>query len=79
MYLTENKLFINKLGRGFFWIDAGTHENLNLASNFVQTVENRLGMKVACLEEISLKNKWISLDMLRKNIKKLPKIVIQII
>ena len=73
MYLTENKLFINKLGRGFFWIDAGTHENLNLASNFVQTVENRLGMKVACLEEISLKNKWISLDMLRKNIKKLPK------
>jgi len=73
MYLKKNKLSINKLGRGFFWIDAGTHENLNLASNFIQTIENRLGMKVACLEEISLKNKWISLNMLRKNIKKLPK------
>jgi glucose-1-phosphate thymidylyltransferase len=59
-YLDQNRLKLEQLGRGFAWLDTGTHESLIEASNFVHTVENRQGFKIACLEEIALLNGWIS-------------------
>jgi glucose-1-phosphate thymidylyltransferase len=60
IYLEENLLFVEVLGRGFTWLDAGTHESLIEASTFVQTIENRQRSKVACLEEIAYYNGWLS-------------------
>ena len=54
------------LGRGFAWLDTGTHESLMEASNFIRTIENRQGLKVACLEEIAFNNGWISKSELIK-------------
>ena len=59
MYMDENKLNVSLLGRGFAWLDTGTHESLLEASHFVQTVERRQGIKIACLEEIAFYNNWI--------------------
>lgn len=64
MYLEENRLFVQKLQRGFAWLDTGTHESLSQASNYIESVENRQGLKVACLEEIAYNNKWISKEKL---------------
>jgi len=58
-YLERNKLAVTVLGRGFAWLDTGTHESLMDASAFVQTVEKRQGFKIACLEEIGYLNGWI--------------------
>ncbi|EOI0599693.1 glucose-1-phosphate thymidylyltransferase RfbA [Campylobacter jejuni] len=58
-YLKQNKLKSQILGRGFAWIDTGTHDSLLDASSFVQTIELRQGYKIACLEEIAYKNSWI--------------------
>lgn len=58
-YLCRKKLKVEVLGRGFAWLDTGTHESLMEASNFVQTVEKRQGFKIACLEEIAYSNGWI--------------------
>lgn len=63
-YLSKNELKVKLLGRGFAWLDTGTHEGLLEASQFVQTVELRQGFKIACLEEIAFNNKWISEDQL---------------
>tara|TARA_Y100000034_G_scaffold134144_1_gene201758 strand:+ start:289 stop:2016 length:1728 start_codon:yes stop_codon:yes gene_type:complete len=52
-YLKMNKLYMEKLGRGFAWLDTGTHSSLMQASNFIETIENRQGLKVACIEEIA--------------------------
>lgn len=58
-YLKQNKLKSQILGRGFAWIDTGTHDSLIEASEFVQTIELRQGYKIACLEEIAFRNDWI--------------------
>ena len=57
---------VEVLGRGFAWLDTGTHDSLLEASHFVQTIENRQGLKVASLEEIAFNNQWISADQLKE-------------
>jgi glucose-1-phosphate thymidylyltransferase len=64
MYLEEGSLDVQVLGRGFAWLDTGTHESLHEASSFVQTIENVQGLKVACLEEIAWRNGWLSSEEL---------------
>ncbi|HHQ4690473.1 TPA: glucose-1-phosphate thymidylyltransferase RfbA [Aeromonas veronii] len=59
-YLEQGLLNVELLGRGFAWLDSGTHESLLEASNFVATIEARQGFKIACLEEIALRNGWLS-------------------
>ncbi len=63
-YLRQNKLNVELLGRGFAWLDTGTHESLMDASRFVETIEARQGYKIACLEEIAWKNGWLSDEQL---------------
>ena len=65
-YLKENKLRVQLMGRGFAWLDTGTHDSLLTAGNFVKTIEDRQGFKIACPEEISLHNKWIGKEHLNK-------------
>jgi len=60
MYLERGDLNVELLGRGFAWLDTGTHESLLEAAHFVETIEKRQGYKVACLEEIALNNGWLS-------------------
>ena len=64
IYLEHASLNVELLGRGFAWLDTGTHDSLLEASQFVQTVEHRQGLKIACLEEISFNNGWINSDQL---------------
>jgi len=59
LYLKEERLDVKLMGRGYAWLDTGTHENLLEASLFVSTIEKRQGLKIACLEEIAYRNKWI--------------------
>ncbi|MEL0199662.1 MAG: glucose-1-phosphate thymidylyltransferase RfbA [Gammaproteobacteria bacterium] len=66
-YRSENRLNVQLLGRGTAWLDTGTHETLIAANNFVSTIESRQGLKIACPEEISFRNGWIS----KKNLLKL--------
>lgn len=65
-YLTENRLDVELMGRGMAWLDTGTHESLIQASNFIATIEQRQGLKVACLEEIAYRKNWIDKQQLAK-------------
>lgn len=64
-YLKQQTLSVEILGRGFAWLDTGTHESLMEAANFVETIEKRQGYKVACLEEIAYNNGWLTIDELK--------------
>jgi glucose-1-phosphate thymidylyltransferase len=64
LYLNESRLDVKLLGRGMAWLDTGTHESLLQASVFIQTIEERQGLKIACLEEIAYKNGFITRDQL---------------
>jgi glucose-1-phosphate thymidylyltransferase len=66
LYLDENRLSVELMGRGYAWLDTGTHENLLEASTFIETVERRQGLKVACIEEISFEQGYIDKDQLTK-------------
>jgi len=63
-YLTRENFQAIKLGRGYAWLDMGTHDSLLQASQYIQTIENRQGLMIACLEEIAFNNGWISIDEL---------------
>lgn len=64
-FLNENALKVMLLGRGFAWLDTGTHESLSEASTFVEVIESRQGLKIACLEEIAYRKGWIDAEKLR--------------
>ena len=72
-YLEQGNLHVELLGRGFAWLDTGTHESLLEAGMFVQTIEHRQSYKIACLEEIAFNNKWLNADDLIKIGKQLSK------
>ncbi len=64
-FLSADKLKVQKFGRGFAWLDTGTHESLAEASTYIEVIEKRQGLKVACLEEIAFRKGWISASKLR--------------
>ncbi|MBM6822911.1 glucose-1-phosphate thymidylyltransferase RfbA [Fusobacterium mortiferum] len=66
LYLEEKSLKVNLLGRGFAWLDTGTHKNLLQASNFIETIQERQGNYIACIEEIAYRNGWITKEELIK-------------
>ena len=66
MYLEDGLLSVEVLGRGFAWLDTGTHDSLLEASHFIHTIEKRQGFKVACLEEIAWRKGWLSANQLRE-------------
>ncbi|MBP6124227.1 MULTISPECIES: glucose-1-phosphate thymidylyltransferase RfbA [Providencia] len=73
MYLERGELNVELLGRGFAWLDTGTHDSLIEAGTFVQTVEKRQGFKVACLEEIAWRNGWLTDEQVQESAEKLKK------
>lgn len=64
VFLSKDRLKVQKLGRGFAWLDTGTHESLAEASTYIEVIEKRQGLKIACLEEIAFHNGWIDKDRL---------------
>ncbi|PWW38179.1 glucose-1-phosphate thymidylyltransferase RfbA [Chromohalobacter israelensis] len=72
-YLERGDLRVERLGRGFAWLDTGTHDSLLEASQYVQTIEHRQGLKVACLEEIAWRQGWLPLEQLATQAKALKK------
>ena len=70
MYLSENKLNVKNLGRGIIWFDTGTHEALLEASNYIEAIQKRQGLYIACLEEIAYKKGWIHEREIEKKIEK---------
>ncbi len=74
-FLADGQLRVQTLGRGFAWLDTGTHDSLSEASTFIEVIEKRQGLKVACLEEIAYKRGWISLEQLHELAKPMSKTV----
>ena len=72
-YLRQNRLTVQTMGRGFAWLDTGTHESLSEASTFIEVIEKRTGQKIACLEEIAYEHGWIDADTLRQVAKPMEK------
>lgn len=72
-YLKNNELTVELMGRGVAWLDTGTHESLLQAGNFIHTIEERQGLKIACLEEIAYRNKWINKETLIANAEEMSK------
>ena len=72
-FLSDGELRVQNLGRGFAWLDTGTHDSLSEASTFVEVIEKRQGLKIACLEEIAYRNGWISPDRVRELAKPMEK------
>ena len=66
-YLQRGKLRVETLGRGYAWLDTGTHESMMDAANFIRTIETRQGLQIACLEEIAFDNGWLTAEEIRKN------------
>jgi glucose-1-phosphate thymidylyltransferase len=66
VFLKDGELKVQTLGRGFAWLDTGTHDSLTEATNYIETIEKRQGLKVACLEGIALRKGWISTDKMRE-------------
>ncbi len=64
-YLSDGILQVNRMGRGYAWLDTGTHASLLDAGNFVRTLQSRQGLQTGCLEEIAFENEWVSADELR--------------
>ncbi|WP_320733540.1 glucose-1-phosphate thymidylyltransferase RfbA [Enterobacter roggenkampii] len=73
MYLEQGNLQVELLGRGFAWLDTGTHDSLVEASQFIHTIEKRQGMKVACLEEIAFRKGWLNVEQVTAQAKMLAK------
>lgn len=67
IYLNQGRLRVGVLSRGVAWLDTGTHESLLQAGNFVQTIQVRQGLKIACLEEIGFRNKWVSAEKIAES------------
>ena len=72
-YLNQGNLLLKKLQRGFAWLDTGTHDSLSEASTFIEVIEKRQGLKIACLEEIAFKKGWISKEDLKELAKPMEK------
>ena len=75
LYLERGELSVDRLGRGFAWLDTGTHKALLEATNFIEAIEERQGLKVACLEEIAFENRWIGASDLEEAAKAMGKSV----
>jgi glucose-1-phosphate thymidylyltransferase len=71
--LEQGDLNVELLGRGFAWLDTGTHESLLEAAQFVETIEKRQGYKIACLEEIAFNQSWLSKESLEEQARRLRK------
>ena len=65
-YLADGSLMLERLGRGFAWLDTGTHDSLIEAANYIETIEKRQGLKVCCPEEIAFQNQWIDAEQLQR-------------
>lgn len=66
LYLEQGTLSVERMGRGYAWLDTGTHESLLEAHQYIQTIEHRQGLKIACPEEIAFRQKWINADQVEK-------------
>ena len=68
-YLQRGDLHVETLGRGYAWLDTGTHKSMLEAANFIHTIETRQGLQVACLQEIAFENQWMTAAEIRDSIK----------
>ena len=73
VYLQRGDLRVQRLGRGYAWLDTGTHDAMLDAANFIRTIETRQGLQVACLQEIALDNGWMTPEQVRSSIQDLLK------